>query len=83
MLTTFCRAAHPHFDIVKREMIDMVPNAITLTLINHSRQNLPELYKPDVFEAVLQERELVVAHSKEVGRSTKLRRPSCPLLFRH
>ena len=29
-----------YFNIVKREMIDMVPKAITLTLVNHSKENL-------------------------------------------
>jgi hypothetical protein len=52
-------------------MIDMVPKAITLTLVNHSKENLQrellqELYKPDVLEDLLKESELVVARRKEV-----------------
>ena len=44
---------HSYFNIVKREMIDMVPKAISLTLVNHSkeyfqRELLQELYQPDV-----------------------------------
>ena len=31
---------HSYFNIVKREMIDMVPKAIVLTLVNHSKENL-------------------------------------------
>jgi vacuolar protein sorting-associated protein 1 len=52
-------------------MIDMVPKAITLTLVNHSKENLQrellqELYKPDVLEDLLKESELVVTRRKEV-----------------
>ena len=62
---------HSYFNIVKREMIDMVPKAITLTLVNHSKENLQrellqELYKPDVLEDLLKESELVVTRRKEV-----------------
>ena len=62
---------HSYFNIVKREMIDMVPKAISLTLVNHSKENLQrellqELYKPDVLEDLLKESELVVARRKEV-----------------
>ncbi|KAI0263720.1 VpsA protein [Gloeopeniophorella convolvens] len=62
---------HSYFNIVKREMIDMVPKAITLTLVNHSKENLQrellqELYKPDVLEDLLKESELVVSRRKEV-----------------
>lgn len=49
----------------------MVPKAITLTLVNHSKENLQrellqELYKPDVLEDLLKESELVVTRRKEV-----------------
>jgi replication fork clamp-binding protein CrfC len=62
---------HSYFNIVKREMIDIVPKAITLTLVNHSKENLQrellqELYKPDVLEDLFKESELVVARRKEV-----------------
>ncbi|KAG8822602.1 vacuolar protein sorting-associated protein 1 [Serendipita sp. 401] len=62
---------HSYFNIVKREMIDMVPKAITLTLVNHSKENLQrellqELYKPDVLDGLLQESEHVVARRREV-----------------
>ena len=62
---------HSYFNIVKREMIDMVPKAISLTLVNHSKENLQrellqELYKPDVLEDLLKESELVVTRRKEV-----------------
>ncbi|KAF8267575.1 Dynamin central region-domain-containing protein [Lactarius quietus] len=62
---------HSYFNIVKREMIDMVPKAISLTLVNHSKENLQrellqELYKPEVLEDLLKESELVVTRRKEV-----------------
>ncbi|KAN0141141.1 Dynamin GTPase effector domain containing protein [Lactarius tabidus] len=62
---------HSYFNIVKREMIDIVPKAISLTLVNHSKENpqrevLQELHKPDVLEDLLKESELVVARRKEV-----------------
>ncbi|KAJ8093081.1 vacuolar protein sorting-associated protein 1 [Marasmius tenuissimus] len=62
---------HSYFNIVKREMIDMVPKAITLTLINHAKEQLQgvllqELYKPDVLEELLKESEYVVNRRKEV-----------------
>jgi hypothetical protein len=60
-----------YFNIVKREMIDMVPKAITLTLVNHSKENLQrellqELYKPDVLDELLKESEYVITRRKEV-----------------
>jgi replication fork clamp-binding protein CrfC len=62
---------HSYYNIVKREMIDMVPKAITLTLVNHSKENLQrellqELYKPDVLDELLKESEFVVSRRKEV-----------------
>ncbi|KAI0648311.1 Dynamin central region-domain-containing protein [Trametes meyenii] len=60
-----------YFNIVKREMIDMVPKAITLTLVNFSKENLQrellqELYKPEVLDELLKESEYVVNRRKEV-----------------
>lgn len=62
---------HSYFNIVKREMIDMVPKAISLTLVSHSKENLQrelleELYKPDVLEELLKESEHIVTRRKEV-----------------
>jgi len=62
---------HSYFNIVKREMIDMVPKAITLTLVNHSKENLQrellqELYKAEVLDDLLKESEYVVNRRKEV-----------------
>ncbi|CCM05028.1 uncharacterized protein FIBRA_07228 [Fibroporia radiculosa] len=61
---------HSYFNIVKREMIDMVPKAISLTLVNHSKDNLQrellqELYKPEVLDDLLKESEYVVSRRKE------------------
>jgi hypothetical protein len=69
-------------------MIDMVPKAITLTLVNHSKENLQrellqELYKPDVLEDLLKESELVVARRKEVaGMVNALNKAEECVLFR-
>ncbi|KAF8894706.1 Dynamin central region-domain-containing protein [Infundibulicybe gibba] len=62
---------HSYFNIVKREMIDMVPKAISLTLVSFSKENLQrellqELYKPEVLEDLLKESEFVVNRRKEV-----------------
>ncbi|GLB35435.1 putative TRAFAC class dynamin-like GTPase superfamily, dynamin Fzo YdjA family protein [Lyophyllum shimeji] len=62
---------HSYFNIVKREMIDMVPKAIFLTLVSHSKENLQrellqELYKPDVLDDLLKESDFVVSRRKEV-----------------
>ncbi|KAL0947491.1 hypothetical protein HGRIS_013594 [Hohenbuehelia grisea] len=62
---------HSYFNIVKREMIDMVPKAISLTLVNYSKENLQrellqELYKPEVLDDLLKESEYVVSRRKEV-----------------
>jgi replication fork clamp-binding protein CrfC len=62
---------HSYFNIVKREMIDMVPKAISLTLVNFSKENLQqellqELYKADVLDELLKESEFVVSRRKEL-----------------
>ena len=59
-----------YYNIVKREMIDMVPKAITLTLVNFAKENLQkellqELYKPDVLGDLMKESEYVVSRRKE------------------
>ncbi|ELU43983.1 vacuolar sorting protein 1 [Rhizoctonia solani AG-1 IA] len=48
-----------YFNIVKREMIDMVPK-------NLQRELLQELYKPDVLDELLKESDYVVSRRKEV-----------------
>jgi len=60
-----------YFNIIKREMIDMIPKAISLNLVDHSVQNLQkellqELYKPDVLDDLLKESDQVVNRRKEV-----------------
>lgn len=52
-------------------MIDMVPKAISLTLVNFAKENLQrellqELYKPEVLDELLKESEYVVNRRKEV-----------------
>lgn len=52
-------------------MIDMVPKAISLTLVSYSKEQLQqtllqELYKPDVLDVLLKESEHIVARRKEV-----------------
>ena len=49
----------------------MVPKAISLTLVNFSKENLQrellqELYKPDVLDELLKESEFVVSRRKEL-----------------
>jgi vacuolar protein sorting-associated protein 1 len=60
-----------YFNIVKREMIDMVPKAISLTLVTYSKNSLQnellqELYKPEVLDELLKESEFVVNRRREV-----------------
>lgn len=62
---------HSYYNIVKREIIDMVPKAISLTLVNFAKDNiqkelLQELYKPDVLDDLLKESDYVVSRRKEV-----------------
>jgi len=43
---------HSYFNVVKWEMIDMVPKTVMLTLVDHFKENLQqellkELYKPE------------------------------------
>lgn len=52
-------------------MIDMVPKAITYTLVLFSKDNLQrellqELYKPEVLDDLMKESEFVVNRRKEV-----------------
>ena len=52
-------------------MIDMVPKAISLTLVGFAKDNLQrellqELYKPEVLDDLLKESEFVVSRRKEV-----------------
>ncbi|KAI5454515.1 vacuolar protein sorting-associated protein 1 [Naganishia albida] len=59
-----------YFAVVKREMIDMVPKAITLTLVNYAKENLQRvllehLYKPEILEELLKESPDIVARRKE------------------
>jgi replication fork clamp-binding protein CrfC len=63
---------HSYFNIVKREMIDMVPKAIMLNLVEHSKETLQrellqELYKPEVLDELLKESEYVISRRKEVN----------------
>jgi hypothetical protein len=52
-------------------MIDMVPKAISLTLVSYSKENLQrellqELYKPEVLDELLKESDFVVSRRKEL-----------------
>ncbi len=62
---------HSYYNIVKREIIDMVPKAISLTLVNHAKESiqrelLQELYKPEVLDDLMKESEYVVNRRREV-----------------
>ncbi|KAI8451615.1 Dynamin central region-domain-containing protein [Phakopsora pachyrhizi] len=59
-----------YFNIVKRTTIDMVPKAIMLKLVSHSKEDLQrellsELYRPDVLDDLMKESEVVVNRRKE------------------
>nr|XP_031863051.1 uncharacterized protein CI109_001529 [Kwoniella shandongensis]KAA5530123.1 hypothetical protein CI109_001529 [Kwoniella shandongensis] len=59
-----------YFSVVKREMIDMVPKAITYNLVNFAKENLQRellenLYKPEVLDELLKESPDIVARRRE------------------
>ncbi|CAO3648648.1 unnamed protein product [Mucor hiemalis] len=59
-----------YYNIVKRTMIDMVPKAIMLNLVNHSKEELQrellsELYKHDVLDDLLQESDFTRQRRKD------------------
>lgn len=59
-----------YYDIVKRTMIDMVPKAIMLNLVNHAKEELQrelltELYKVEVLDELLQESDFTKQRRKE------------------
>ncbi|KAI9491487.1 Dynamin central region-domain-containing protein [Zychaea mexicana] len=59
-----------YFNIVKRTMVDMVPKAIMLNLVNRAKEGLQrellaELYKADVLDDLLQESEFTQQRRKE------------------
>lgn len=59
-----------YFNIVKRTMIDMVPKAIVLNLVKHSkdeiqRELLEKLYKSEQLDEMLKESEFTVNRRKE------------------
>lgn len=59
-----------YYNIVKRTMIDMVPKAIMLNLVNRAKKELQqelltELYKQDVLNELLQESDYTKQRRKE------------------
>ncbi|WFD31495.1 dynamin GTPase [Malassezia sp. CBS 17886] len=59
-----------YFNITKRTVIDMVPKAIMLKLVNHAkdamqRELLQELYQPDVLAELMKESDHVIARRRE------------------
>ena len=59
-----------YFNITKRTVIDMVPKAIMLNLVQQAKDNLQqellkELYKPDVLAELMKESDHVVARRRE------------------
>ncbi|KAI8882415.1 hypothetical protein K501DRAFT_251522 [Backusella circina FSU 941] len=59
-----------YYNIVKRTMIDMVPKAVMLNLVNHAKEELQrellsELYKIDVLDDLLQESDFTRQRRKE------------------
>lgn len=62
------------FNITKRTIIDMVPKAIVLNLVQHAKETLQrellaELYNPSALEELLKESEHVVTRRKECAYS--------------
>lgn len=62
-----------YFNIVKRTVIDMVPKAVVLNLVRHSKEGLQQellekLYKNEELEELLKESEVTVNRRKEVQR---------------
>ncbi|KAJ7508835.1 Dynamin central region-domain-containing protein [Mycena galericulata] len=61
-----------YIGIVKREMIDTVPKAISLKLVGRAtkdvqRELLEKLYKPEEMDSILKESEAVVSRRKELS----------------
>jgi len=59
-----------YFNITKRTVIDMVPKAIMLNLVNHSKENmqrelLQALYQPDILKELMKESDHVIARRRE------------------
>ncbi|WFD36184.1 dynamin GTPase [Malassezia cuniculi] len=59
-----------YFNITKRTVIDMVPKAIMLNLVNNAKDGLQqellkELYKPEVLSELMKESDHVVARRRE------------------
>ncbi|OZJ05084.1 Vacuolar protein sorting-associated protein 1 [Bifiguratus adelaidae] len=59
-----------YFNIVKRTMIDMVPKAVMLNLVNHAKEGLQrelltELYKSEALNELLEESEFTTQRRKE------------------
>ncbi|KAI9594920.1 Dynamin central region-domain-containing protein [Syncephalis fuscata] len=65
-----------YFNIVRRTMIDMVPKAIMLNLVAHSKESmqkelLQELYKRDTMDELLHESEVTVQRRNECKKMIK------------
>lgn len=62
-----------YFNIVKRTVMDMVPKAIMLQLVNFSKEEmqralLGDLYRPEQVEELLREPDHIVKRRKEVKK---------------
>ncbi|KAI7866188.1 Dynamin central region-domain-containing protein [Spinellus fusiger] len=67
-----------YYTIVKCSMIDMVPKAVMLNLVNHAKEELQrellsELYKADVLDDLLQESELTQQRRKECKKMIEVK----------
>lgn len=67
-----------YYNIVKRTMIDMVPKAIMLNLVDRAkkelqRELLTELYKADVLDDLLHESEFTQQRRKECKKMIEVR----------
>lgn len=70
MLTDLELLISSYYNIVRRTMIDMVPKAVMLNLVQHTKEEmqrelLENLYKSDQLDDLLKESEYTVRRRKE------------------
>ncbi|EOY29297.1 hypothetical protein QUC31_020867 [Theobroma cacao] len=74
-----------YFDLVRKNIQDLVPKAIMHFLVNHTKRNLHNtfiqiLYKENLFEELLQEQDEVVARRKHAQEMLRVLRQAVKML---